>query len=755
MLCFLLAAGCTDSGQGGPEVKPFGEPEIEACDPVVDGGTAELCDGIDNNCDGTVDEGVTLTFFADGDGDGFGDPAVAIAACEAPLGAVTNDTDCDDALATVYPGALEVCNDVDDDCDDLVDNGTDTDVAWYADVDADGYGDPADVVESCHPLLGRIADGSDCDDGNPLVNPAALELCNGIDDDCDSEVDESGAVDPLLWYADADGDGYGEAAVTTTACTAPEGFVAFDGDCDDASDLYHPGAAESDCTDPNDYNCDGSVAFTDADADGWAACEECDDSSGANFPGAVETCDGADNDCDGTVDESDAADALTWYADADSDGYGDSASSSVACTAPLGWIADNRDCNDADALVSPAGTELCNGVDDDCDTAIDEDSAADASDWYADSDGDGFGDPSVSNRACDAPADYVADASDCDDTRRLAHPGATEYCNTEDDDCNGLVDDGAVDSLTYWQDADGDGYGDAFVDQDACSTPAGYVRDDDDCDDTEASVNPVATESCNFIDDDCNGSIDDGLTTSTWYADDDADGYGDVASTGCVQPADTVDNDWDCDDSDAAIYPGADVTCPWPSCLDLLNDGIVSVSGDHWIDFAGVSTLAECDMDHDGGGWTLMLEDTFTTSASPGWSTTTTYGCGVWGTILGGYGVISGGSMDIDVSTHAISHTEAWVLLSYIALDSWDGETAYVQVDGSTVWSLAVNNHSVSYSEVCGWNRGHSGSYDSLHPVEVQPAHSGGTVNVLGGSTLDQGPTDESFGLDDVEVWIR
>jgi len=123
--------------------------------------------------------------------------------------------------------------------------------------------------------------------------------------------------------------------------------------------------------------------------------------------------------------------------------------------------------------------------------------------------------------------------------------------------------------------------------------------------------------------------------------------------------------------------------------------------------------------------------------------------------MLGGYGVLAGTTVDIDLSTYAITHTEAWVEAEYIALDSWDGETAWVSADGTTLWSQALNNHSSSYSEVCGWNRGYYGSYDSLWPVSETLAHSASTINVLGGSTLDQGSTDESFGLDDVYVWIR
>jgi hypothetical protein len=718
-------------------------------------GLPEVCDGVDNNCVDGVDEGVMTAFFADTDGDGFGDAAAPGQACEPPAGFVTNAADCDDGDADVYPDAIERCNGIDDDCDGLVDNDTDEDEAWHLDADGDGYGDPADAVFSCTPVAGRTRDATDCDDATPAVNPGASERCNGVDDDCDGAIDEDDAIDPTDWYADADGDGYGVEGSLVRACDAPAGFAGVAGDCDDTSTDFHPGAPETDCTDPADYNCDGSTGYADLDADGWAACAECDDADASNHPGADERCDGVDNDCDGTVDEADAVDALRWYSDADLDGYGDPAVASVACTAPAGTVADSRDCDDADAAIHPGATELCNGADDDCDGTVDEDDAADAATWYADADGDGYGDAASPSPGCSAPAGHVADDTDCDDGRRLIHPGATEYCNTEDDDCNGVVDDGAVDGKTYWVDADGDSYGDAATSTFACSAPAGYVRDDDDCDDADAAVNPGAAEVCNSVDDDCDGVVDDGAGTSTWYADDDADGYGDVATTGCVQPAGTVDNDWDCDDTDPAIYPGADVSCPWPSCLELLDDGIATVSGEYWIDFDGTTTYTSCDMDHDGGGWTLIFDDTFTTGADPGWSTTGTYACGAWGTILGGYGIIAGGEMDIDLSTYAITHTEAWVLLDYIALDSWDGETAYVKVDGTTAWSQSQNNHTSAYGEVCGWDRGYYGSYDSRHAVEVQPTHTATTITVAGGSTLDQGPTDESFGLDNVYVWIR
>jgi hypothetical protein len=127
--------------------------------------------------------------------------------------------------------------------------------------------------------------------------------------------------------------------------------------------------------------------------------------------------------------------------------------------------------------------------------------------FYRDADGDGYGDPGVTQVACSAPTGYVSDHTDCNDGNPNIHPGAAEVCNGIDDDCDGQIDEGVKN--TYYRDADGDGYGNASVSTEACSAPTGYVSDHTDCDDANAAVNPGATEVYNGIDDDCDGQIDE------------------------------------------------------------------------------------------------------------------------------------------------------------------------------------------------------------------------------------------------------
>ena len=160
------------------------------------------------------------------------------------------------------------------------------------------------------------------------------------------------------------------------------------------------------------------------------------------------------------------------------------------------------DCDDTDAAIHPDATEVCDTVDNDCDGRTDE-GVTDP--FYADTDGDGFGDVSDRVDACVTEPGRVVDATDCDDTDATAFPGNPETCDTRDNDCDADIDEGVL--LTFYRDVDADGYGDTSDTAYACVAPAGYVAPDGDCDDSEAATSPAMTEIClDGIDNDCDGT---------------------------------------------------------------------------------------------------------------------------------------------------------------------------------------------------------------------------------------------------------
>jgi hypothetical protein len=199
-----------DTGASGTDVDGDGFDASVDCDdedPAVNPGATEICDDadVDEDCSGDADDadaGVDTTTqteaFPDADADGYGDAAAtATLYCDAPSGMVADATDCDDTDAAVNPGATEVCDDADvdedcsgaaDDADAGVDTSTMTEV--FPDDDADGYGDDSAAGASyCDPPSGLVADASDCDDANGDISPAATEVCDGVDNDCDGDAD--------------------------------------------------------------------------------------------------------------------------------------------------------------------------------------------------------------------------------------------------------------------------------------------------------------------------------------------------------------------------------------------------------------------------------------------------------------------------------------------------------------------------------------------------------------------------------------
>ena len=447
-----------------------GQLDCDDTDPGIYPGAEEICDGRDQDCDGSADEGAidAVRYYDDHDGDGFGnDDAVSLSCDVVPLAAEVGG-DCDDSNAAVYPLADEDCNGRDEDCDGVADEGLPT-LVYYPDADSDGFGDAGHegTVDCAPPEIGWVATHGDCDDADNAVHPSATETCDGVDQDCDGHIDDG--LPSATWYEDADGDGYGVAGSKGVYDCAPPDptWVEDAGDCDDEDPGVHPDQ--------------------------------------------VDGCDGVDTDCDGEIDD----DMPRFWPDADGDGYGDDRLGAEigSCDSPEGYViaGGDGDCDDGDPTAYPGADELCDDVDTDCDGDPADPHSLDVVAFYLDTDGDGFGTPTASLAACPSapPPGCVADSSDCDDGNAGIYPGAAEYCDLVDTDCDGeTYDDHSVDIVTWWIDDDGDGVGVPGGEVVDCLAPgSGYVPAGlQDCDDAEPASAPDLVEVCgDGIDNDCSG----------------------------------------------------------------------------------------------------------------------------------------------------------------------------------------------------------------------------------------------------------
>ncbi|NCG18809.1 MAG: hypothetical protein GWP91_07330, partial [Rhodobacterales bacterium] len=188
--------------------------------------------------------------------------------------------DCDDENAQIFPGADERCNGVDDNCDGLIDDDDATLIdapTWFIDDDRDGYGDPNNTLLGCDAPSNTVEDDRDCDDSSNEIHPGATEFCDDIDRNCDNDL-TLGAVDPIDWYTDNDGDGAGSGPSIALACAGPTDSSENNLDCNDDAPMVFPGAIEV-WYDGLDSDCDGASDF-DADRDGHDRKPEggdCDD----------------------------------------------------------------------------------------------------------------------------------------------------------------------------------------------------------------------------------------------------------------------------------------------------------------------------------------------------------------------------------------------------------------------------------------------------------------------------------------------
>ncbi|MCA9563444.1 MAG: putative metal-binding motif-containing protein [Myxococcales bacterium] len=547
--CGGLADRCIQLSDGmfcGSDCQLDGEcPDGFVCTDVDDARQCVPTSGFCSDC-----------YDPDSDGYGVGDGCLGL--------------DCNPLDDTIFPGAPELCDLKDNDCDGAVDDGI-TVVAHYLDGDGDGFGDPEQPpVFDCGRIEGRVLNDDDCDDGDALVNPEATETCDGLDQDCDGDIDDDATF--VVYWPDGDSDGWGDAAsLPIAACTPPAGYVDNPDDCNDTDD--------------------------------------------AILPGAVEVCDRIDNDCDDRIDE--GTDLLVLFPDGDGDGFGDVTSApTFSCTPIPGTVPNNRDCNDGDTTVAPGRAELCNDIDDDCDGLVD-DSPVDAPTWFLDADGDGAGNADRPLRSCLAPANHVADDRDCDDRNADANPDADEVCDGIDNDCDEAVDEGLVNACgtcgpepaeTCGNFVDDDCDGDVDEADDGCFCDGrtmqpcytcaphtlgigacrGGVADcvcpggARFCDDGAwgACIGEAlpGVETCNMIDDDCDGLIDEGLRNAC----------GECAPER-IEVCDGIDNDCD-GDTDEGLNEGG--------CADRDGDTIVD-SRDNCVD---IPNTDQVDSDGDGAG---------------------------------------------------------------------------------------------------------------------------------------------------------
>ena len=491
----------------------FGSNTYAACGGVA---TNDDCDDTDD----TIGAG-GITYYADADEDGFGDPDTFVTSCTPVAGYVLNNEDCDDnavhysdadgdGFGSNQNVACGVTNS--DDCNDNLvlysdaDNdsfGSDTKVACdgvansddcddavilFSDVDADGFGSNQNV--SC----GGVANSDDCDDTQVLYSDADNDgfgsdtkvACNGVTntDDCD---------DAVILFSDVDGDGFG--SNQNVAC----GGVANSDDCDDNLVLY------------SDADNDGFGSDTQVACDGVANSDDCDDAvvlfSDVDADGFGSNQNVA---CGGVANSDDCDDNQVQYADLDADGLG--SDDQVAC-----GVANSDDCDDNDLTNSSLGI------------------------FYADADGDGFGNAASSVTACTQPAGYVTNSSDCNDLDNTVFQNGVFYVDADGDGYNNgttqsvcygasisagfvLADNGldcndsnasVYRAAQLFIDADGDGYTNG-ASESVCygaTVPAGYVETPigADCDDSMSDVNPGHPEVLgNGVDDNCNGQTDEG-----------------------------------------------------------------------------------------------------------------------------------------------------------------------------------------------------------------------------------------------------
>jgi hypothetical protein len=437
----------------------------------------EYCNSMDDNCDNVVDEENSLgcsSFYQDSDGDNYGSD-VSKCLCDVE-GAFNSQVtgDCNDGNNAIHPGAAEVCNNIDDNCDNVVDGEASGGcTTFFLDQDGDGHGIATDSQCLCQGTGNYTALApDDCNDLDPANFPGNVEICDNKDNNCDNVVDGENLSGCQSYYLDVDGDNWGTSNAKCLCGPSSTHGASQPGDCDDGNPWVNPAAQES-CNTPFDDDCDGN---TDTPQDG----------SGTNY-----------------------------YVDNDGDGYGSGAGMKLCAPTATHSVTVSGDCNDGATAINPGAPELCNGTDDDCDLSVDEQGAVGCVTFYLDNDDDGHGLAFNSQCLCNASGNYTAFLpDDCNDSDNSIYPGNDETCDAKDNDCDDSVDEGLTQACSS---ACGAGVESCFFGfWTGCSAPNPITCTDYD---TCASVstcsgacNSAPEEVCDGIDNDCDSETDEGFT---------------------------------------------------------------------------------------------------------------------------------------------------------------------------------------------------------------------------------------------------
>jgi hypothetical protein len=225
--------------------KVLSNDDCDDSDAQVSPSAGERCNDSDDDCNGIIDDEDQLTFANwgfDSDGDLAVDEESLVKACDAPdvqwyILEDSSKADCDDTDPLIFPDAPELCDDIDQNCDEDPYAGAIDEVEYWTDLDGDGFGVELVDVGCVEPEEGGpfAAAGEDCDDLDVDVNPEMEEVCNQLDDNCDDEIDNVPPGVGPAWYVDNDGDGVGDARTARFGCEQPDALHGnqFPGDCDD------------------------------------------------------------------------------------------------------------------------------------------------------------------------------------------------------------------------------------------------------------------------------------------------------------------------------------------------------------------------------------------------------------------------------------------------------------------------------------------------------------------------------------------